>query len=164
MPIRYHGPLASSWWGATAPPTTVALGAVTWIGTTFQVTTALRMCGFRTYSPAFRSGDRFGLLWDTAGPTILRLTAWKDGSAGSSNLWEQTWLQRWAHLATGHTYALAVRSDADYFRHTAQLTSPVTIGSVKFIAGFQTTVIDPLTVTLTTNTNANGVDLLYYAP
>lgn len=161
---RNHGDPASSWWGNTAPPTVVALGAVTWTGIFFTVTAALRIAGFRVYSPGSRTGNRFAMLWNQTDDSIMSVYCWKDGTSPASPSWEQAWCRPWQHCVTGKTYGLAVRNDQDYYRHNAFLGTPVTVGKITFVSSFQSTAIDPMTVSLTTNTNANGVDVLYYSP
>jgi hypothetical protein len=47
-------------------------------------------------------------------------------------------------------------------RQTGALASPITRGHITFLESFQSTAIDPVSSLSTFNTNANGVDALFF--
>ncbi len=158
-----HGKPAVSWWGATAPPTFVSLGAATYIGVGFQITVAGRIMGMRLYLEGGWGNSKWGLLWDQDAIALQRVARFRMDGADPGTVWRQAWFRPWFRPTIGTNYRIAVMMANAYGRHNTQLASPVTNNGLKFISSFQSTAINPVVVSITTNTNANGVDVLFQA-
>lgn len=167
MSKRDHGVPASSWWGTNVPTTSGVGTATTWVGVRFRTTVAGRIAGFRFYD-AFGAGGIMTSqlqLW-TWVPNRLALRStpflWTLGT--SANAWRQKWFRPWFRPTIGTDYCLAVLySGGGFFRNNAALTSPVTRNGITFVSSFQSTALDLSIATISENTNANAVDVLFYA-
>jgi hypothetical protein len=161
MLFRGHGKLADSWWGATAPPNRVAIGASTYVGVAFHVTVPGRVMGFRAFIEQSTNNRHWGFLWDANNQKII--SAWSFFDRG--NTLTAQWLQKWERPSfrpvVNQQYLMAVKLSLAYYRHTAQLSAPVTANHITFESGFTTTALGPPETGTTPTTNANGVDILF---
>lgn len=156
-----HGVSASSWWGSTAPPTEVTATTPTWVGITFWITVPGRIFGFREYVVAGQDGNSRVFLW-TPEPITQRSYVFRPRVTGA-NGWQQCWIQPTYRPPINTDLRLAVLYPAgQYFRQVNALSpSPITRNGIQFRQGWQTTSLVPETATLTTNLNANGIDILF---
>lgn len=158
-----HGRLAESWFGANAPTTLNVGTAATWVGGVFDFGVNGRVFGFRAYRLAGSDVAPVVVWFDTSGE-LLRATSFRDIVIGADG-WQQTWLRPSHRINTAHTYRLFVLfPQGHYSRNNAAFASgAVTHSNITRSAGFQSTNIAPWLTTLTTNTNANGIDVLWQA-
>lgn len=92
---------------------------------------------------------------------LLAVKHFKDFLPGSPQ-WVQTWIHPVIHVNTTDLYEVAVAFPGNpYTRLVNGLTSFVTHNNIQFLHGFQSTVWDLASASLTTNNNANGVDVLF---
>ncbi len=158
---RPHGTQAVSWWDSTTPPTNVALAAASWVGVGFQLGRTGRIAGMRQWVESGVSSVRWGLIWNSTTGKLLTVAAFRSDVALPVNAWYQTWFRPWVRINTSDNYRIAVLMYTGYHRTGAALVVPVTHNGVQFISSFQTTALDPVAAAITTNTNANGVDILF---
>jgi len=159
--MPFHGPKSVSWWDTTAPVTSVANSTNTWVGNTLKFAVAGRVFGFRYYS-VFGSGSRhWAVLNNQSTGKLLVVKDFKD-FLPPGPAWVQTWIHPTLKVNTSDLFELAVSFPSHpYARTNAALASFVTHNNIIFQNGFQSTVWDMLSVSLVTNTNANGVDVLF---
>ena len=162
MPFRGHGKLAQSWW-AGAPPTFVSIAAATYVGVTFIPGVAGRIMGLAIFLDASDNTQHWAILEDHTLQSTRAARSFFPIQQGASAGWRNLWLRPSIRVIVGHQYRLHCLTNGSYHRQNAALTSPVTHNNLQFINSFQTTAIDPVVVTITTNTNANGVDVLFQA-
>lgn len=162
MPAGTHGALKLNWWGATAPPTLVALGARSYVGQQFAVSAAGRLCGFRYYGANAQPQDFWALFWDQTNGKLLRAVAFSEAGSNAAG-WQQVWFHPFYRLSASLTYRLAIEYPATgyYRQNTALAAGFVTHSGIQYQNGFQSTAINPVAAAITLNTNANGVDVLY---
>jgi len=158
--IEPHGRRADSWWGAGVPVTEVTLSAFTYIGITFTTDVPGRLFGARLFEVT-ETSPHWCLLWQTndTGNVLAAKTFRLDVAPVSD--WRQTWFRPVVRIVNGMTYRLCVLSSQRYKRTTNALTSPVTHNHIQFLKGWQTTSLVPPQATITENSNANGVDVLF---
>jgi hypothetical protein len=156
-----HGRLADSWWTSTVPPTAVALAAESYVGVTFNVAVAGRLFGFRAYLLTGVFAPAWGVLWDTTTGSIVYARHFFQQSVAPGPIWYQQWMRPTLRMVLGHNYRLAVLMGGQYARQNAALVGPVTHTNIQFVNSFQSTAIEPHQATIVTNTNANGVDVLF---
>jgi hypothetical protein len=161
MTFPGHGRLSVSWWGAAAPPTVVSLAATTYIGVGFTTTVPGRMVGIRQYLNGGWGNSKWGILWNQDTDQLMAVGRFRMDGSDPSPAWRQTWLRPWVRLVPGTIYRIACLMTTTYLRHNAFLAAPVTVNGIKFFSSFQSTAINPVLVSVTTNTNANGVDILF---
>lgn len=141
------------------PPNFVSLGARTWIGVDFTINVPGRMFGARVYCFAGDGGGHIAMLLDNTGKPLAVQHFWVSPLPVG---WLQLWFRPVIRYSTTITYRLYVLMSNGYQRSTSGLASPpVTSNNVSLYRGVQTTSIYPPSVSPTTNTNANGVDILY---
>lgn len=157
-----HGRFASSWWGSTTPPNGPFATANTWVGVEMQFTVDGIVAGFRAFRPGGMAGP-YAIFWSNEGPELLVAYTFKD-VAITPDTWQNLWFRPYLRIDTAKTYRLAVMyPGGQYSRQTGILTVPgVVHNQIRFTLGFQTTSLYPPTATISTNTNANGVDALFY--
>lgn len=160
MVTRPHGAQSVSWWGATNPGTNVALGAASWVGGTFTTSVAGRVNGFRTYLGSGQSLNGLAAIWDANTGQLYRCVA-LSGYNGGTGGWAQVWMRPWFYWATSVGLRVGVLMQNEYSRHATFLGTGLTHGNITFLNSWQSTSITPWGTTLTTNANANGIDLLY---
>ena len=159
-PLGSHGTISDSWWSAVVPTNNVVLAAATWIGGSFTINVPGRIFGMRFYCDRVNDPPRLGVIWiQSTGLEVAarQFRADKPVALG----WMNCWLHPTVRIDTTQNYYVAVLKYHAYLRSNAALAVPVTHGNIKFNSSFQTTAIDPPVATLTSNTNANGVDLLF---
>jgi hypothetical protein len=158
---RDHGAPTPSWWSATAPATSVANATNTWVGNTLKFTVPGRVWGFRYYS-VFGSGSRhWAVINDQTTGKLLFVKSFMD-FLPPGPAWVQAWCHPTIRINTTDLYEVAVSFPSHpYARTNGALGSFVTHNGITFQNGFQSTVWDLLSVSLVTNTNANGVDVLF---
>lgn len=158
-----HGKQADSWWGAATPTAHVSLGALSYVGVTLQFAVPGRIAGYRVYMSSGTSGAFWGILWDVTSGHVVRVWNFRKDVTIPSNAWYQTWFRPWVRIDTTHGYRLAVLQGNGYQRTASALGSGLAHGNITMLNSFQSTSIDPSSVSLTTNTNANGIDVLFQA-
>jgi hypothetical protein len=129
----------------------------------FKLTVAGRLCGMRQWIPSGVSVVRWGILWNSSTGKILRAYDFNGAVTLPSNNWMNLWFRPWVRINTTDNYRVAMLVGTAYHRTNTALTVPVTNNGIQFISSFQSTTIDVVAATLTTNTNANGVDVLFQA-
>lgn len=100
-------------------------------------------------------GPAFGDKWKLAGLSF---------GAAATPKWHHLWFGKPIRIVVGDTYRLAaVFVGGGFYRTNAALTSPVTRNGIQFLNSWQTTSLDIGNAILTTNTNANALDVLFQA-
>lgn len=161
MKSKDHGVPDVNWWGNTAPPTGPNGTAATWVGIQFTMTAEGWIEGIRWFVDSSEDGNYVAQLWDKDSFVILAAVAGRV-RATSGNAWQQAWIRPRVHVTVGPVYRLAVRFDhGKFYRQNSLLTSQVTRNNIGFQNGFQSTALDPDGATLTLNSNANGIDVLF---
>lgn len=163
MAYGKHGTLATSWWSLATPVTHVVLAARSYVGATFQFTAPGRICGFSAYVSSGTTPPNWGIIWDTNTGKVVRSAPFRQDVTAPNNVWFQTWMRPWLRIDTSHGYRLIVLMGNGYQRTNTALGTGVTHGVITMANCFQSTAIDPSGTTITTNTNANGVDVLFQA-
>lgn len=158
-----HGKRANSWWTTVTPTTGPTGTAATWVGVTLAFTAALRVAGFRCYRDSGDTTDHVALLWHASSGTPVAATVFKEGTQGAAG-WNQVWLRPWFRPIVNDDYRLAILYPAGkLFRINNQLNAgAITRSHIEFGNSFQSTAIAPYNVGVTTNVNANAVDVLTY--
>lgn len=167
---RIHGQQQVGWWDGHAAPAAGPIGtSTTWAGVSIKFTVPGRVFGLQLYdasagtSPFFGStymvlisdGPGAGDKWTMAGLSFGGTVAAK---------WHHLWLPKPYRVVTTDTYRLAgVFLGGGFYRTNAALTSAVTRNGIQFLSSWQTTSLDIGNATLTTNTNANALDVLFQA-
>lgn len=154
------------WWSGHANPTTGPTGtASTWVGNLVQFTAPGRVFGLQFFdgTGAGEGQYSYGVLLpdspthvDRAKMVLLYMTP------GQVATWQHAWFSKPLRVTTGRDYRLAfMYLGGGFFRTNAALASAVTRNQVQFKFGFQTTSLDISGAGLTSNTNANAVDVLF---
>jgi hypothetical protein len=161
-----HGRLATSWWGNTIPTAGPVGTVTTWMGVRFHCTVAGRILGFRFYD-SWSSGApaQYSIcqLMDWATPRLLhRVGSIQPPAVNVAAKWNQIWVRPWFRITPNHDYyVVAFYIGGGIYRTNSILTSPVTHGDITFVSSSQTTVNDVVDASLSENTNANAVDILF---
>lgn len=164
MPKRDHGVLATSWWGATVPTTGPTGTAATWVGVTCRFGVAGRVAGFRFYVPTGNDGAMRCSLWDFPLTTQHRAAWARERSDTSGPGWQQVWFPKWLRVTLDpFEYRVAVLfPSGGFFRNNTVLGGSVVHNNIRYVASFQSTSLVPELAAISTNTNANAVDVLFY--
>jgi len=161
-----HGAPALNWWGLTTPTTGPTGTSTTWVGVALKFTAAGRVAGFRAYDSTGSSLQTVTclLIDDTLSAATIKAVGIMRYGPGLTARWHQTWFRPWTRITVGNTYRLAVLYvGGGLFRTNNSLNSgPVTHNNIQFVNSFQSTALDLAGASLTLNTNANAVDLLFY--
>lgn len=161
MKAKDHGAPAVNWWGSTAPPTGPNGTAATWVGIQFVVTVDGWIEGFRFFVDNSEDGNYVGQLWDKDTFVILGAVGARV-RATTGNAWQQVWIRPRIPVSTASVYRVAFRYDhGKFYRQNTLLTSQVTRNNIGFQNGFQSTALDPDGASITLNSNANGIDVLF---
>jgi hypothetical protein len=158
---RPHGAQAVSWWTASAPVTFVSLSATSWIGVTFKLTALGRIAGMRMYIPSGETAPAWGVIYDLNNFSPLRAVVFRQDVTPPVNGWMNAWFRPWLRINTTDSYRVMIQQGGGYSRTNTALASTVTHNHVSFLNSFQSTSLYPPGATITTNTNANGVDVLF---
>lgn len=157
---RPHGKQAVSWWGTTTPATTPSGSTNTYVGLWLQFDVPGRVAGFRVWRPSSSNSAGYALLF-SGGHELFRAKAFRDASLPSSG-WQNAWCNPWYRVDTTVDYYLAVYvKGGGWKRDNTALIGDVIHNGIRMKASFQSTSLDVVNVTLTTNNNANGVDVLF---
>jgi len=161
---RDHGIKASNWWGSTAPTTGPVGTSGTWVGNVVGFVVPGRVCGFRWYKNDVQAYSKLFVWGATDILTMELATCFDSGGDNAGNGWNQTWFRPWFPVDTVTTYRFGTLFQAGHYwrTNTALVSFPVAHGNIKFYAGWQSTALDPIVANPTGNTNANGVDILFY--
>lgn len=158
-----HGKLSDSWWGSAGPATQVTVAALTWVGATYSPTVAGRLFGFRAYVSTGAQTPGFVIFWDKFSHQVLTTKNFVQQNAGADG-WFQCWARPSLRLVVGTQYSVAACFPTSYHRsNTAIPGGGLTQNGLKLIESFQSTAVSPAFTAPTTNTNRNGVDLLFQA-
>lgn len=103
----------------------------------------------------------WAIIWSFTAGSTLRLVPMHLASDSPANEWLQAWFRPWLRVDTTSVYRVAVLCVSGYQRQNSALTSSVVHNSIRFLSSFQTTSINPVGASITSNTNANGVDILF---
>jgi hypothetical protein len=77
--------------------------------------------------------------------------------------WNQCFFNPWFRVEIDREYYLAVLYPlGNFFRQNSVLTSSVRHNNIDFVHGFQSTSLGIADATITENTNANAVDIIFY--
>lgn len=139
----------------------MSLGASTYIGVGFRLAVAGRIAGIRAYIGSGVLQPEWGLIWNIDAPGAIRVYHFRQDVSAPAGGWMNTWFRPWVRYAIGDTLRVAVLMGQAYRRNNGALASPVTHSDITYIASFQTTAINPILVSPSSNTNANGVDVLF---
>lgn len=166
MPAIPKRKQSNSWWGSTVPTTGPTGAATTWVGQVLKFTVPGRINGIRLYDAVSATGDTFlaAIVDDTLSPSKYVATKALYPTASQAARWHDLWFHPWVRVDTTHTYWVAVlyRGGGFFRTNSALAAGAVTHNDVQFINGFQSTTLSLADVALTTNTNANAVDVLFY--
>jgi hypothetical protein len=159
-----HGQLAESWWGATHPATGPVGTSTTYVGQNLDFTADGRIFGFRAYRENGSGDSGWALFWNLSG-ALLKAIEFRDVSITGGDRWQNAWCHPTVRIDPAeHYFVVVLFSGGHYFRTNSIITGGgVTHGHIVFGDGFQTTNINPPRTTATSNTNANGVDVLFQA-
>lgn len=163
MGIRQGQAPVGNWWGNATPGASVTLSAGTYIGAEFQIDTDMWLYGFRAYPGGINPGVFTATIWNVDGPDQSWRSACFDtrSSITRPSPWWQVWIRPRMKLYAVSTYRFAILHFSGYNRTVNTFTAgPVTRGHFTFTKGFQSTSIFPPLATITTNNNANAVDVL----
>lgn len=161
---RIHGEPAASWWANNAPTNgPISTGGI-WVGSIIEFLTDGRLNGFRFYRSNGDSNTHFALLMghQEESGRLWVAAPFMDVQAPAAG-WQQTWLRPWFRVKPNVDYRLIIFSNGAAYHRTpnAFAGGPVDHGDIRFINGFQSTALAIATISVTTNNNANGVDVLF---
>jgi hypothetical protein len=97
--------------------------------------------------------------------TLLAAKAFFDNEVLTAQ-WQQAWLHPTVRVNTTTRYRVSILfPQGHYFRRNGYLPGGigVTVGDIRFMAGYQFTGLDVSGASPTMNTNANAVDVLFQA-
>lgn len=151
---------AETWWGVTIPNVTVTLSTYTYIGVAFQVTVDGWLYGLSHYWPVNHPA-RHAYCVNINNSDDYRVVDNFGGPPKTLPKWQNTWFRKRMALTAGTTYRAGMLQWIQYNRLTGGLTAPVTRGHITFLNSFQSTGINPIDVAPTTNSNQNGIDVLF---
>jgi hypothetical protein len=161
--VRIHGTKALSFYDNGPVNVQQSLSATSWIGVSFDVTQAGRFFGLACYFSAGDIPPRWGIIWDFTNSVLIACHMFNQ-SAQAATGWRRLWIHPTYRFTVGVNYRVAVLKSANYWRTVNQLAGGgQTINHVHFQNSFQSTALDPVSTAIGTNTNANGVDILYQA-
>lgn len=143
------------------PSASVSLAAFSYVGANINFLVPGRCCGFRVYVVTGAVQPVWAILWDTTTGVTMRAYQFRGDVPTAANKWLQAWFRPWLRVDTAHTYRLGVLMGSAYRRSVGALASPVTHNNIQFTNGWQSTSLYPPGTTITNNTNANGVDVLF---
>jgi len=84
--------------------------------------------------------------------------------AASGSRWNRVFLRPWFRVVPNHDYAMfALYVGGGFARNNSALASPVTHNQITFKSSFQTTALDGIGASLSENSNANAIDVLFKA-
>lgn len=157
-----HGKISESWFGSTAPTTKNVGTASTWVGGVFDFAGPGRIFGFRAYRLAGADQCPVAALW--TGFQLLRAYNFRDVTVGADG-WTQCWIRPSFRINVSTSYAIAILFPGGHYSRTNTrfASGPVTVNGIVRSLGFQSTVLAPWTTSFTSNTNANGIDILWQA-
>lgn len=166
MTFGHHHSHITSWWEANVPPTQVTTSAFTYIGGIFVPQTDGNVWGIRCYLDGIFPAPYTSLFWEFNSQQCIAVNQFSQKSwPGSINGWNQLWFPKRIPVSGGTQYRAAVLlTPGHYYRWNSHLGSGLIQNGIQYLNGFQSTSIYPPTSTITTNTNANGVDLLFAPP
>lgn len=157
---------AGNWWGPTVPTTGPTGASTTWVGNVFKLTVPGRLAGIRLYDAVSSTGDTWlaAIVDDSISPTKYVAAAHLLPTASQAARWHHLWFRPWVRIDTTHTYwVAAIFRGGGFFRTNNALSGgPVTHSGIQLINGFQSTTLSLADVALTTNANANAVDVMFY--
>ena len=161
---RDHGIKAVDWWGSSAPTTGPVGTATTWAGVILQFTVPGRVAGFRYYKNEFQNSSKWFVFGLQAGLQVERIDLYDAQGGNPADGWVQVWRRPWRRIVTGSNYRLGVLFQGGHYwrSNSALAVFPVTHNGIAFYSGWQSTAIDPINANPSGNTNANGVDVLFY--
>jgi hypothetical protein len=156
---------ASTWWGATTPPTGPVGTATTWVGWDLGFSAEGRIAGFRQYVDNGVDGNWYGFIYDPDAHVVLRARHWRPRKTTTGAAWHQTWFNPMLRISQSGTLRLAVLFiGGHYYRQNNAIPSgsSVTHNGIGLIASWQSTAIFPFSTSPTQNLNANAIDILFY--
>lgn len=163
---RIHGATQVGWWDGHAAPTTGPTGtSTTWVGVQLQFTVAGRVYGAQMYdatgiAPAGWTTVAFGSA-DPEYPDEIGIRSICLAPSQSAKF-HHLWFAKPIRVNTSDTYrVMAYYLGGGFFRTNNALTSAVTRNGVKFLGSYQSTSLQTSFGTVTLNTNANAVDVLF---
>lgn len=163
---RDHGRADLFWWSSN--PTTGPTGTTTtWVGVRFSISAPGRITAIAFYdgwgAPNVSNNDSIVLLQDwTSNPRILHRAASYRSPIVSSGKWNIVWLHPLFRITPNTDYmALALYPGGGLYRNNSALTVPVTRNNITYKSSFQSTALDVMSASMTENTNANAIDVLF---
>jgi|SRR5689334_4592507 len=166
---RIHGTPQAGWWDGHTLPTTGPTGTTTtWVGNTLKFTKTGRVFGISYYDGtggASSESYAIGVLvadqpvYPEVGRSQMLVMA-----PNQSAKFMHIWFHKPLRIDTTTLWRVAVLYlGGGFYRTNNALTTPVTRNNIQLINGFQTTSLDIASSILTTNANANAVDVLFQA-
>jgi hypothetical protein len=157
-----HGKLCDNFWGTTVPASLITLAASTYVGMAVEFLSPGRIFGARVYWINTNAQDMWVIIWDN---TLGNIVVAKNMPlhVPTSTGWRNCWIHPTYRVTVGNIYRIAVLMGGSYRRQNTALASPVTVGPLKAWSSFQTTSANPLAASISSNTNANGVDIMFRA-
>ena len=160
MSGRDHGAPAVHSFGATNPTTLIGT-ANTYVGGIFQLNAAGRLFGLRMWRPASDVQAHWAHVIDASNDQLLRSACFMDVAQGATAGWQQLWLRPVLRMDTSKAYRIYVAYPGGNGYRITNGSGGVNHNGIIYHNGFQQTGFDP-TVSPSTNSHANGVDLLVY--
>lgn len=155
-----HGKVADSWWGASTPVTTPAGTTNTYVGVELEFDVPGRVMGFRVWRPTGHVSGGFVLFFTATHELLVAKQLFDDVQPAAG--WKQCWIRPTYRISTTESYCVAwYCAGGGWKRTNTIITSDVVHNNIRFKRSFQSTSIDVVNVVRTTNTNANGVDVLF---
>lgn len=159
-----HGKVAVDWWQAANPATGPLGTGAQWVGVTFSLLVAGRIAGIRFYVATGNDAAQRCSLFDFPVTTEHRCVWARERVSKAAAGWQQVWFRPWLRVTLDpYQYRAAVLFPAGgFFRNNAVLGGPIVHNNIQFANSFQSTSLIPELAAITTNTNANGIDILFY--
>lgn len=161
---RDHGRLADTWWLGAVPPTGPTGTATTWVGVTVEFTVNGRLAGLARYDNTVSDGNTVGWVFDFDANINMRAVMFRPRASTAGNAWHQVWFRPWLRIILGHRYYIGcIYPGGNFFRFNTRLaTPPRTVNNIAYWSSWQSTAVYPFGSAITTNTNANAIDVLFY--
>lgn len=142
------------------PGSTITLSVYTWVGVEFSTLVNGRIFGLSIYENSGSDASVMCLLWDKGLIIPLAAKEAKQISPTPSG-WLNCWFNRTVRVTSGTLLRFAFLKTQHFLRITTGLATPQVHGNIKFWSSFQNTSINPIQAAISTNTNLNGVDILF---
>jgi hypothetical protein len=140
----------------------VTLSAFTYIGITFKVGVAGRLFGIAMYERGGVGSAYWGIVTHESDSVVVAAKHFDQSAMHAGGGWRRAWLHKAPRLVVGDFYRVAIIRNNEYQRTVGALAAPVTHSDITYQSSWQTTSISGPLASISTNTNANGIDVMFY--